>query len=931
MRLFRLKTAARFLMLLTVSNIVHAADFRDKILLDGEWRFQLDPDDVGRNEHWYVRLNRFAKTIAVPGVWQAQGSGLPNGSLRSNYEGIAWYAREIAVPGNWADKRIDVIIGGAFTYTDIYVNGLPVGSHAGFDTPFRFDVTPFVKIGETNTIVMRISSVRNPLQPQRKDLSIRDTSDITGAVNFAAKWGGIYRSVELEAHEAAHVDRVVITPASAQSSAKFSVFLKNGPLVLADAQIGIRIENKEGHQVGQKTASIDLSAAGGAVDLDVQTPKVHPWSPDHPNLYKATISLKDRNGRVLDERLETFGFRDIQADGTRLLLNGKPIYLRGYGDDSVEPLTGAPPYSKEVYLRRMRIAKNLGFNAVRYHSTIPVQECFEAADEVGLLVLAELPVAYQEYLLPHKDVLRSELTRIIDSYRNHPSWFFLTLGNEFGLHRFPDKKSTDVFLAAVNDLTQVAKARYPQLMVSSNSGYLVPPMDIAVPYQGFAPNLPNIKHEYGGYYGTLPDLSLIPKFTGVFEPDWLIQQKVWVDNQNEAVDYQQYLESSWRFYASIAKTYIEKLRALSEFTGYFYWLINDYPAGTPEGAEWNWGWLNIFWEPKGITPELGREMNAAILSLIDCPLDSRSFWLEDGKAIGLSISNYGDAPIKNGRINWSLSKSGRQITTGQLNIQSAPLGEVTRIGEIALRNLPITDASEFDLIVSIQSGSQQYINRWKLWGFPKQSLLRQAKVPVISQIKSATLKRLFPFVQDATLERGESGVMIASDFNPKVMAFLQSGGRVLMLATPQRFGSMTSFFPAMGGALGLKIRKEHPALDGFPLREFPDLQFYNFLEGATQFQLKGAQPIVSGLRMTRNAKKASFSQVTFLSEGTIGKGAILFCGLNIASHLDESYPESIYMLDRLLRYLISAEFQPSSEISEEQLDAIRVPYTSMIH
>ena len=136
---------------------------------------------------------------------------------------------------------------------------------------------------------------------------------------------------------------------------------------------------------------------------ELPIPQAQLWSPDDPYLYRLTAGLY-RNGDLIDETSERFGMRRFETDGTRLLLNGTPLYLRGYGDDNVEVLTGTPPADKRVHLERLRRAKSFGFNAVRFHSMTPPPEYFDAADEVGMLVMPELPVVYTQYLCHSKTI-----------------------------------------------------------------------------------------------------------------------------------------------------------------------------------------------------------------------------------------------------------------------------------------------------------------------------------------------------------------------------------------------------------------------------------------------------------------------------------------------------------------------------------------------
>ncbi len=903
---------------------------RARLSLDGEWQFQLDPQDAGLAASWFAHPERFTSKIAVPGAWEAQGVGEPFGVLRHHYEGAAWYARRISVPVDWRGKSVELLVGGSFTYTTAYVNGLPAGIHEGFSTAARFDVTALVKPGADNLIVFRVVNIKNPLQGQRRVITERDTTDVRGALNAAVPWGGIYGPVSLEAHSPARVERASITTRLADTSAEVEVFLRNGGAEdLSGAIVEVSVAPMGGGESVRRSVPVGLPAGTAqAATVRVAVPGARPWSPDTPNLYVARIALR-QGARLVDEISETFGFREIKVEGARLLLNGKPLYLRGYGDDSSEMLTGAPPFEKSVYLERLRTVKNLGFNAVRFHSTTPVRECFEAADEVGILIQAELPVVYQEFLLPHKDLLRQELVRIVDTHRNHPSWFSFTLGNEFGLYRIPDAAGKERFMAVVRELTSLAKGRYPGLLVSSNAGYLVPPMDLAIPYQGLAEGLPNIKHEYGAYYCTLPDIDLIPKFTGPFDPLWLRNAKAWVDAQGLGEEYRSYWRASARLHAIAVQAYLEKLRSMPEFTGYFYWLINDFPGGTLEGAEWNWGWLDLFWQPKQITPEEGRRMNAAVLPMLDLPVDSRTFWLEDGIAVNVLLSNYGESPIGAGKLVWSLSANGRKLASGDAPLPAIPLGSVSKAGRIETGALAGSEAVEMELAVSIESGSARHENRWKLWGFPRAGLARSTAMPVESMVKSANLKRWFPFLEERNDDAAP--VLVASNLNPRAVETLRAGGRVLLLAEPGAFGGLTTYFPpGPGAALGLRIDPSHPALRGFPHDGFPDLQFYNLLEGGVQLDF-GATPILNGLRMTRATPDNRFSRVTFLSEAKVGKGKLLLCGLNIRPNLDGTKPEAIYLLDRLLRYVTSGEFQPKAEITAERIDEIRVPYTQMIH
>ena len=318
-----------------------------------------------------------------------------------------------------------------------------------------------------------------------------------------------------------------------------------------------------------------------------------------------------------------------------LLLNGKPLYLRGYGDDNIEVLTGFPASSRAAILERLKLARSFGFNAVRFHSMTPPEEYFQAADEVGLLVMAELPAAYTQYVLPHKEFLREELEHVVLSYRNRPSFLSLAFGNEFNLTWLKTDEERKAFLATVADFYALAKKLHPDGLLLSNDGYVMKPTDLVSHYGPGLPDLPTVKHEFGEYYCSLPDISLIDKFTGLYLPEWLHVKRKWVDDNGLGSEYATYVRNSMRLQQLGRKYQIERVRRQQDVTGYHYWLIVDYPGGTGEGDSWEEGWFDYFWQPKGIAPREGQEINAAVLPLIGAGVGDRTLWSGAGSGSGM--------------------------------------------------------------------------------------------------------------------------------------------------------------------------------------------------------------------------------------------------------------------------------------------------------
>ena len=479
-------TILAILALCVLPAVSHAE--RSRIELNGTWEFKLDPQDQGPGSEGAAAFDR---KIVVPGAWQAQGVGEPRGTLRHDYAGPAWYRRTVAVPAAWRGKLVTLRIGGAHRETTLFVNGQRIGEHQGFSAPFTFDVTDAVRPGGENVIALRIANPGAvPLEGPREQKPVRPT----GMLNYIGNWGGIYGNVELSATERTSIDRVYVRPDVERRSATFVVAVQNrdGREYAGEVRVTVA-PGVEGR------APLTVSAGGRAdVEVMVAIPDARLWSPEQPHLYTAAITLR-QGGRERDRVDERFGMRRVTTRGNVLLLNGKPLYLRGYGDDNIEVLTGFPPASRDVYVQRLKQARSFGFNAVRFHSMTPSEEFFRAADEVGLFVMAELPAAYTQYVLPHRAFLRQELEDVVLAYRNRPSLLSLAFGNEFNLTWLETEEERKQFLDVVADFYRLAKSLHPDGLVLSNDGYVMRPTDMVSHYGPGLPDLPVVKHEFGEY------------------------------------------------------------------------------------------------------------------------------------------------------------------------------------------------------------------------------------------------------------------------------------------------------------------------------------------------------------------------------------------------------------------------------------------------
>jgi hypothetical protein len=452
--------------------------------LNGVWQFRMDPKDEGAAQQWQQPGAEYPDKIHVPGNWQAQGFGPAKAWLRHDYQGKAWYRRTVQVPADWAGKRIWLHLGGTSNTANVYVNGKQVGTVEGFQTPYEFDATEAIRPGAENVIACRVDST-GPAP--------------VGMFNFIGRWGGLYRGVYLEARSDPAIDDVFVIPDVKNRTARTQVVLRRHAAgEVWKGELCVRIVLACGGGTVQGQAAVTFAAGrqeSEPATVAVAIPNMRPWSPEDPFLYCVEVSLASA-GRVLDTVRDRFGMRQFEATSNgALLLNGRPYFVRGLGDDTFEVLTGTQHPDKQIYVERMKLIKRHGFNGVRFLAHTPIREYFEAADEVGVLVMAEGVIYHKpKEVIP---LLKKQVARIAKAYRNHPSWYIWSSGNELFECQgpSPDREWMDYILHAHATFKRLDPTRF---FVASD-GADVFPTDIITQRAKFdADGGPGPEHPFDG-------------------------------------------------------------------------------------------------------------------------------------------------------------------------------------------------------------------------------------------------------------------------------------------------------------------------------------------------------------------------------------------------------------------------------------------------
>jgi len=296
-------------------------------------------------------------TLDVPGDWNSQDPRL------FYYEGTVWYRRKFDYSAAAGGNRLFLYFGAANYEADVYLNGRKLGRHVGGFTPFEFEVTGLVK-AKGNSVVVRVDN--------RRHLEAVPTVN-TDWWNY----GGLTRDV-----------RLIETPGTFIRD--YRVQLKKGSRGLIEASVQLDGAAPRQHIVfaipeAKLTAEADTDDSGAA-RAEISAPDLELWSPEHPRLYTVTVSVP--TDRISDR----IGFRTIEVRGTDILLNGKPVFLRGASLHEENPLRGGRAYSEADARLLLGWAKELGCNFLRLAHYPHNEHMARVADEMGVMLWEEVPV-----------------------------------------------------------------------------------------------------------------------------------------------------------------------------------------------------------------------------------------------------------------------------------------------------------------------------------------------------------------------------------------------------------------------------------------------------------------------------------------------------------------------------------------------------------
>lgn len=437
--------------------------------LAGSWDFQLDSEGT-------VQIGNLApdRQIPVPLPWQVAFPEL------DQYSGYAWYVTSFDLDADWLAGDLLLTFGAVDYWCQVFVNGQFVGEHEGGYTRFTFLIREQARAGANQLAVRVYDSVQSSITiprwfdgsaPQSHNQPPFDAREVPhGKQEWYRNVGGIWQAVTLTAVSAAYVRAAHVTPDIHTGMAMIQVELGGDLSALAGSSLRAALAD------GSLETTASLVNGQSSYTLSLGVPEMQLWTPETPHLYTLTVSLE--GGQADDALTVRFGFREITTRDGQLWLNGQPLFLLSALDQDLYPETIYTVPSDDYLRDQFTKAKQLGLNNLRVHIKPPDPRYLDLADEMGLLVWAEIPswrtfvsksTAHPESFRLSETIherARQTLHEMIARDYNHPSVIIWTIVNEDWGTTLPLSAEDRAWIAGMYDL---CKQLDPTRLVVDNS------------------------------------------------------------------------------------------------------------------------------------------------------------------------------------------------------------------------------------------------------------------------------------------------------------------------------------------------------------------------------------------------------------------------------------------------------------------------------
>ncbi|MGN0526557.1 MAG: glycoside hydrolase family 2 protein [Acutalibacteraceae bacterium] len=333
------------------------------IILNGEWDFDFDFGNSGKDRKLFSADSVFSKKINVPFCPESELSGINY----KDFMAAVWYKRTVNITKEQLSGKAFIVFGAVDFHASVYINGQLAGEHFGGYTSFRIDATDFLKEGENVITVCAQDDTRSPLQARGKqsELYYSHACDYTRTT-------GIWQTVYMEFCPNAYIKNV-----------KYFPNISNSSLTITADTVGHGTFTAKAFWDGKEVGSASTEVLGQTVSVTVDLTEKHLWEVGKGGLYSLELTFGD------DKVSSFFGLREVCLEDGVCKINGKPVFQRLVLDQGFYPdgIYTAP--SKEALKEDILMSMKVGFNGARLHQKIFEPLFLHYCDELGYIVWGE--------------------------------------------------------------------------------------------------------------------------------------------------------------------------------------------------------------------------------------------------------------------------------------------------------------------------------------------------------------------------------------------------------------------------------------------------------------------------------------------------------------------------------------------------------------
>lgn len=866
----------------------------DIINLHGIWRYETDDKDIGISEKFFKRKLK-NDGFTVPGSAcdnKIGAQALPftemtKETVRSlipkyDYKGALWLQTDFECE-DLTNKDVCLFLERVNIASDCYIDGEKIGRQIiEISTPHIYDLSKKLTKGK-HTLTLRIDN---------RDLL--NIEELASGYSFDTQsiWLGIIGKAEIRIKDIANIDALRVFPYD--NKIRCDVVINSScslPDSRIDAVLSLSVTAPDGTRLQTQTHNITLFNRKQTVHIDYPIENPMLWDEYNTNLYTVTATLKTPEGN--DEICENFGMRRVWVKDKQLMINNKPLSLRGTTDCAIFPLTGYPPHDEEFWLSLMKTVKEYGLNFVRFHSWVPPHAAFSAADKLGVYILCEMPLWLNYDVctndaggdMIHRDYYTREALNISHTFGNHPSFIMFSNGNEL-LGDF----------AMLEDITTQIKALDDRRLYTMTSNFdhpAAPCEDFLLAFEIYgqrvrlqvfhdvisedtcinydkavnASPLPIISFEVGQYC-VYPDVDSTKDYTGNLLP--LNFEIIKKDMINKGIYHRlsDYIYASGRFSTMMYKEELEAALRTKGMGGISLLSLTDY---TGQGTA-TIGALDAFYKPKGfLEAEEFCRYSSDIVPLFEA---KRLFKNTDTLNAKLGVYNNSENQTEDILYTLTLSDNGNTVyeTKTKDNTVSIPLDFIKK-----------------PTMLTVTLSALEHSNSWYIFVYTDDT--SDFDVPVIrtkSELEHAIKnKQKCVFSMDA-----DNAVSYAQGvFKP-------------IFWSPAYFKSTRTS--------GMLIHNDNPLFDNFPTMDIPSFQWKHPVDKSISLDISSfphdfyaiVEPIPN---FFENIVRSP------LFEADIDGARILFTGFDLSA--DDM--ASVALKNAMAKYVNSDKFKPKYKLDKD--------------